>query len=253
MIRTYHNFKQWVSRHYPNINIMPVYGTGAYILDKPMSPEHMYEYMVQQLPNGNYIVFPGLTAEQVAEQFTSIVKDGVPRRVTKIPTTFSSFEDWLTRNSIKPLHRTHVTDISPADALHDSSLDHVKGNWYLYELEITETLQKEDIAAPHVFTTSGTVAILIKTSSSGYVSKRQLFLRKFTTMQPLYEQLVAACAKEDWEQAGQLCGDYASVQFEKQLKVKSIDKMREAYIDGILSLFTRNPENFEVETSDTTF
>ena len=252
MIRTYHNFKQWVSRHYPNINIMPVYGTGAYILDKPMSPEHMYEYMVQQLPNGNYIVFPGLTAEQVAEQFTSIVKDGVPRRVTKIPTTFSSFEDWLTRNSIKPLHRTHVTDISPADALHDSSLDHIKGNWYLYELEAA-SVKAEDIIAPHVNTSSGTVAILIKTSSSGYVSKRQLFLRKFTTMQPLYEQLVAACAKEDWEQAGQLCGDYASVQFEKQLKVKSIDRMREAYIDGILSLFTRNPENFEVETSDTTF
>lgn len=252
MIRTYHNFKQWVNRHYPNINIMPVYGTGAYIIDKPMNPEHMYEYMVQQLPNGTYIVFPGLTAEQIQEQFTSIVQNGVPRRVTKIPTTFSSFEDWLTRNNIKPLHRTHVTDISPADALHDSSLDHIKGNWYLYELEAA-SVKTEDIMAPYVCTSSGTVAILIKTSSSGYVSKRQLFLRKFTTMQPIYEQLVAACAKEDWEQAEQLCGDYASVQFEKQLKVKDTEAMKEAYTDGILSLFTRNPENFEVETSDTSF
>ncbi|MBO5922652.1 MAG: hypothetical protein J6Q48_09750 [Bacteroidaceae bacterium] len=252
MIRTYHNFKQWVNRHYPDITVTPVYGTGAYTLNKPMSPEHMYEYMVQQLPNGQYIVFPGLTAEQVAEQFTSIVKDGVPRRVTKVPSTFSSFESWLVRNNIKPLHRTHVTDISAADALHDDTLDHVKGNWYLYELEAA-SVKTEDITAPYVKTSSGTVAILIKTSSSGYVSKRQLFMRKFATMQPLYEQLVAAMAKEDYEQAEQLCSNYASVQFEKQLKVKDIEMMKEAYANGILSLFTRNIENFEVETSDTAF
>ena len=78
-------------------------------------------------------------------------------------------------------------------------------------------------------------------------------MRKFATMQPLYEQLVAAMAKEDYEQAEQLCSNYASVQFEKQLKVKDIEMMKEAYANGILSLFTRNIENFEVETSDTTF
>ena len=199
MIRTYHNFKQWVNRHYPEITVIPIYGTGAYTLNKPMSPEHMYEYMVQQLPNSSYIVFPGLTAEQIAEQFKSIVKDGIPRRPERgVPTTFSSFEAWLTRNKLTPLHRTHVNDITAAEALHDDSLEHVKRNWYLYELPITDILHKENIPAPHVFTTSGTMAILIKTSSSGYVSKKQLFMRKFTTMQPLYEQLVAALAREDY-------------------------------------------------------
>lgn len=253
MIRTYHNFKQWVNRHYPDITVIPVYGTGAYTLDKPMSPEHMYEYMVQQLPNGQYIVFPGLTAEQVAEQFTSIVKDGVPRRVTKIPTTFSSFESWIARNQLKPLHRTHVTDISPADALGDQSLDHTKGNWYLYEFSLSPTIKEEDITAPYVYTENGTLAILIKTSASGYVSKRQLFMRKFATMQPLYEQLVAACAKEDWDKANELCSNYASVQFEKTLVVKDTEAMKEAYTNGILSLFTRNLENFEVEANNELF
>lgn len=252
MIRTYHNFKQWVNRHYPDITVTPVYGTGAYTLNKPMSPEHMYEYMVQQLPNGQYIVFPGLTAEQVAEQFTTIVKDGVPRRVTKVPATFSSFESWLVRNNVKPLHRTHVTDITAADALGNDALEHVKRNWYLYELNRAD-IKPEDIAAPYVETESGTIAVLIKTSSSGYVSKRQLFMRKFATMQPLYEQLVAAMAKEDWDQAIELCSNYASVQFEKQLVVKDVEAMKEAYANGILSLFTRNPENFEVETSDSAF
>ena len=93
MIRTYHNFKQWAKRTYPEIDIRPLYGTGAYTMDKPMSPVHMYEYNVQQLPNGQYIVFPGLTAEQVMEQYRSIVQDGVPKRPEKaIPSTFSAFE-----------------------------------------------------------------------------------------------------------------------------------------------------------------
>jgi hypothetical protein len=67
MIRTYHNFKQWVRKTYPDIDIRPVYGTGAYTLNKAMSPEHMFEYMAQQLPNGLYIIWPGLNADQVME------------------------------------------------------------------------------------------------------------------------------------------------------------------------------------------
>ena len=130
MIRTYHNFKQWVRKQYPDIDIRPVYGTGAYTLNKALKPEHMFEYMVQQLPSGLYIVFPGLSAEQVMEQYKSIVLNGTPVKPdTAIPSTFTSFESWITKKGLKPLHRTHVTNISAADALHDDSLEHVKRNW----------------------------------------------------------------------------------------------------------------------------
>ena len=260
MIRTYHNFKQWVKQHYPDIDIRTVYGTGAYMLDKPMSPEHMYEYNVQQMPNGQYIVFPGATPEQVIEAMNSIRK-GVPKKPDRgVPTTFSSFESWITRHQLKPLHRTHCTDITAAEVLHDDSLEHVKRNWYLYEFSLdparmdgANELFKDPPRAPHVYTSNGTIAILIKTSSSGYVSKRQLFLQKFTTMQPLMEQTIAACAKEEWEHAADLLSNYASIQFGRQLKVADINKMKEAYNEGVITLYARILENFEMEASDSTF
>lgn len=259
MIRTYHNFKQWVKRHYPGIVINPVYGTGAYTLDKPLSDVDMYLYNVQQLPSGLYIVFPGLSPEQVAEQYRNIVQNGVPTRpTTRIPTTFSSFETWLTKNQLKPLYRTHVTETSAADLLHDNNLEHVKRNWYMYEFDkdaSATSIFKEplDFAGPHVTTENGTLVLLVKTSASGYVSKRQLFLKKFATMQPIYDQIVVACAKDEWDNAQNLVEQYASIQFEKDMHLKDVEQLKEAYEDGTLALFTRNIANFEVETSDTTF
>ena len=259
MIRTYHNFKQWINRHYPDITVIPIYGTGAYTLSKPLSPEDMYVYNVQQLPNGTYIVFPGLEASQVMEMYQSIVKHGMPKRPERgVPTTFSAFETWVTKHGLKPLHRTHITGISAAEALHDDSLEHVKRNWYMYEFSLdpvsgASELFKEAPRAPHVYTESGSITLLIKTSGSTYVSKKQLFLRKFASMQPLYEQAVAACATEDWDKAAELLANYASIQFEKDVCVSDISKMKEAYENGILNLFARCFENFTVETGDTTF
>ena len=135
MIKTYHNFKQWVKKHYPDIMITPVYGTGAYTLSKALNDVDMFLYNIQQLPSGQYIVWPGLTPEQVMEQYKSIVQNGVPTRPEQaIPSTFTSFEAWVTKHQLKPLHRTHVTAMTAAEVLHDDSLEHVKRNWYLYEL-----------------------------------------------------------------------------------------------------------------------
>ena len=254
MIKTYHNFKQWVKQHYPDVNISPVYGTGAYTLDKALSPEHMYEYNIQQLPNGNYVVWPGLNPEQVMEMYQSLVKNGIPKRPDRgIPTTFTAFEAWLTRNGVKPLHRTHITNMTAAEALHNDSLEHVKRNWYMYEFANIPGLFKDKPRAPYVATENGTVVLLIKTSNSGYVSKRQLFLQKFATMQPLLEQAIAACAKEEWDKAATLLGNYASIQFGKSVTVADINKMKEAYNGGVLTMYVRCTKNFAMESDDTVF
>lgn len=263
MIRTYHNFKQWVRRTYPDIDIRPVYGTGAYTMDKAMSPEHMYEYNVQQLPSGQYIVFPGLTPDQIEVQYRSIIQNGAPVKPEKmIPSTFSSFESWITKHQLKPLHRTHVTNISAAEALHDDSLEKVKRNWYLYEFSLdparmdgADKLFATPLVtrAPYVETSNGTIAILIKTSNSGYVSKRQLFMQKFAMMQPLLEQAIAAMAKDEIDKAAELLSNYASIQFGQQMTVTDITKMKEAYNEGIVTLYARNIKNFTVEASDSTF
>ena len=259
MIRTFHNFKQWVRKTYPDIDIRPVYGTGAYTLNKAMSTEHMYEYMVQQLPSGLYIVFPGLNAEQVMEQYRNIVQNGAPAKPdTAIPSTFTSFEAWVTKHQLKPLHRTHVTSISAAEALHDDSLEKVKRNWYLYEFSLADAATRQLFAkpvtrAPYVYTESGSIVIAIKTSNSGYVSKRKLFLEKFAMMQPLLEQAIASCAKEEWDKAAELVSQYASIQFGEHMSVKNTAEMKEAYDAGVLTLYVRSIANFEVEAADTAF
>lgn len=263
MIKTYHNFKQWIKKHYPDIMITPVYGTGAYTLNKALNDIDMFLYNVQQLPSGQYIVWPGLTPEQVMEQYKSIVQNGVPTRPEQaIPSTFTSFEAWITKHQLKPLHRTHVTGISAAEALHDTSLEKVKRNWYLYEFSLDPARMdgaNELFAtplvtrAPYVFTESGSIVIAIKTSNSGYVSKKQLFLQKFATMQPLLEQAIAACAKNEIDRAAELLSQYASIQFGQQMVVADKTKMKEAYDEGIITLYARSIANFELEASDSTF
>lgn len=262
MIRTYHNFKQWVRKTYPDIDIRPVYGTGAYTLNKAMSEVDMFLYNVQQLPSGLYIVWPGLSVEQIMEQYRNIIQNGTPQKPEKmIPSTFTSFEAWITKHQLKPLHRTHVTNISAAEALHDDSLEKVKRNWYLYEFSLDparvdgahDLFATPVTRAPYVFTESGSIVIAIKTSNSGYVSKKQLFLQKFTTMQPLLEQAIAACAKDEWDRAAELLSQYASIQFGQEMIVADKTKMKEAYTDGVLTLYVRSVTNFEVEASDTTF
>lgn len=261
MITTAYNFKQWFKRHYPDVMINPVYGLEAYTFDKPLSPEHMFEYNVQQLQNGQYIVFVGRTPEQIVELMRDITANGLQYRKPQrgIPTTFSSFENWYRDKQLKPLHRTHITKTTAADALHDESLEHVKRDWYMYEFSMNPARGGEafkeplNFAGPYVITESGTIVLLIKSPVSSYVSKKQLFLQKFSLMQPLFEQMVAACGAGEWEKAADLCNQYASIQFDNEVTLENSEKLREAYEHNELSLFVRVRANFNLVEQDNGF
>lgn len=257
MITTAYNFKQWFKRHYPDIMINPVYGMEAYTFDKPLTPEHMFEYNVQQLPSGLYIVFIGRSPEQVLELMRKIAAEGIqyirPKRA--IPTTFSSFENWYRTRQLKPLHRTHCAKVTANELLHtDNPAWNVKRDWYMYEFSLdparldgASDLFKEgsmDYGGPYLYTESGTLTLLVKASTSTYVSKKQMFLQKFSLMQPLLEQTIAACAQDDWDKANELASQYASIQFDNQLLVAEAGALKEAYSRHELSLFLRCRSNF---------
>lgn len=279
MITTKYNFKLWLHRKYPDITATPIYGMPAYILSKPLNPADNFAYNVQQLPDGRHVVFVGCNPATI-RQLMQQLKEGVPQtnyraiRITA-PTTFASFQSWLDRNHIVPLNRTFCSNDSVANLFKDETQSMEKRAWYMYELPITginnkdtETLFK---AIPHMYSTSTTdgglkvpvVIVLIKASTSIYKSKKQRFIEKFDLMQPLYEKLIADCAKaqfveesgeradDEWNIAVATCNQYMGILFEREGYVE-ISALREAAHEGSLGLFTRDPENFVSHEGDTT-
>lgn len=278
MITTKYNFKLWLHRKYPDITATPIYGMPAYILSKPLNPADNFLYNVQQLPDGRHVVFVGCNPATI-RQLMQQLKEGVPQtnyraiRITA-PTTFASFQSWLDRNHIVPLNRTFCSNDSVANLFKDETRSTEKRAWYMYELPITgnnndtETLFK---AIPHMYSTSTdaeglkvpVVIVLIKASTSIYKSKKQRFIEKFDLMQPLYEKLIADCAKaqlveesgeradDEWNIAVATCNQYMGILFEREGYVE-ISALREAAHEGSLGLFTRNPENFVSHEDDTT-
>lgn len=257
MITTKYNFKQRMSKKYPQIIFTPVYGTSAYLFNKELDAVDMYEYNVQQLANGQYICFVGISdADTIADTIKQFNSGTVPltrRETPYAPTTFTTFEAYLSRHAITAIHRTHVQEQSANEALFTDNPDptwNVKRNWYMYEFD-RDTPLVFNPQTP-VLVTDNSKVVLIKASNSSYVSKKKLFMQRFTRMQPLYDQLIAACATEDWERAVSLCEQYVSIQFDQTLKVASIEAMKEAYANGLLRLYTRNIKNFEVAQNDET-
>lgn len=257
MITTKYNFKQRMSHKYPNIIFTPVYGTSAYLFNKELDAVDMYEYNVQQLANGQYICFVGSndpdTIAETIKQFNSGKVPLTRRETPYAPTTFTTFESYLSRKAVTPIHRTHVQEQSANEALFQDSKDptwNVKRNWYMYEFDKDVPI----VFNPQtpVLTTDNSKVVLIKASNSSYVSKKKLFMQRFTRMQPLYDQLIAALATNDDERAVSLCEQYVSIQFDQTLKVKNREDMKEAYANGLLRLYTRNIENFEVALTDET-
>ena len=123
MIKTKYNFKQWLCRTYPDVIATPIYGLPAYILSKPLKPLHMHEYMIQQLANGQYIVFIGLNATQIERYIRNLNEEGIPHRRNGrqsicCPTTFSAFERWLARNNIRYNERVYVSNQTASEVLH---------------------------------------------------------------------------------------------------------------------------------------
>lgn len=281
MITTKYNFKLWLHRKYPDITATPIYGMPAYILSKPLNPADNFLYNVQQLPDSRHVVFIGVSIHELKDYLNTLRVSGIPqtnyRAVrTTAPTTFASFQAWLNRNHIVPLNRTFCSNDSVSNLFKDPTQSMEKRAWYMYELPITgertinnndtETLFKE---IPHIYSTSSTdegltvnvVIVLIKASTSIYKSKKQRFIEKFDLMQPLYEKLIADCAKaqfveesgeradDEWNIAMATCNQYMGILFEREGYVE-ISALREAAHEGSLGLFTRNPENFVSHEGD---
>lgn len=283
MITTKYNFKLWLHRKYPDITATPIYGMPAYILSKPLNPADNFAYNVQQLPDGRHVVFIGVSIHELKDYLNTLRVNGIPQtnyRAVRItaPTTFASFQAWLDRNHIVPLNRTFCSNDSVSNLFKDPGASMEKRAWYMYELATTgehrigdnntETLFK---AIPHMYSVSTTleglkvpvVIVLIKASTSIYKSKKQRFLEKFDLMQPLYEKLIADCAKaqfveesgepadDEWNIAMATCEQYMGILFEREGHVE-ISALREAAHEGSLGLFTRNPEGLVSDESDPT-
>lgn len=249
MITTKYNFKQRMRQKYPDITFTPVYGTNAYLFNKELDAVDMYNYSVTQLANGQYLCFVGSKPQL---EIITALNNGLAisrRTAAYAPSTFASFETYLQQHDIEPIHRTHIQDQSANEALFTDKPEwNTKRNWYMYELPKNAITPHPQ--TPMIETENGTVVLLIKASTSSYISKKKLFMQKFTRMQPLYEQIVAACAVEDWDHAAELCSQYATIQFEHTLRVKDINAMKEAYTNGLLRVYTREIESFEVAQDD---
>lgn len=284
MITTKNNFKGYLRRHYPEIAAYPVYGLPVYILDKPLNPMDTYKYNVQQLPSGKYVVFIGISVQEATELFSKLIKEGIPvnskpREHDTAPTTFSSFENWLDRHNIKPLNRTFCNDMSPYECFHREDIQGLeqdnegnlrdirkKGVWYMYELSASIDNGVLFKHIPHITLNYGddeshtVLIVLIKAAASRYKSRRQRFLEKFELMRPLYEQLIASCAVAqneegdevgpEWEKAKTLCEQYMNMQFDLTDGFVKIEELMEAYSDGTINLFTRNPGKLYHEDSE---
>lgn len=253
MIKTKYNFKQWLCRTYPDVIATPIYGLPAYILSKPLKPLHMHEYMIQQLANGQYIVFIGLNATQIERYIRNLNEEGIPHRRNGrqsicCPTTFSAFERWLARNNIRYNERVYVSNQTASEVLHIESEEpgwNTHHNWYLYDVNIPEDQINPLVPRNDRF-------FLIKAPSTLYVSKRSKLIQNLVLMEPVYEQLVRACTTEDWERAQALVDQYASIQFDFEAHIKDINKLKEAFDAGTLYVFVRNVENFEMASPDET-
>lgn len=213
----------------------------------------MHEYMIQQLANGQYVVFIGLNASQIEKYIRNINAEGIPHRRNGrqsicCPTTFTAFERWLARNNIQYNERVYVANQTANEVLFTDSTEpgwNVHNNWYLYDVALRE--DQINPVVPH-----NDHFFLIKAPSTIYVSKRSKLLQNLTLMEPVYEQLVRACVENDWDRAYTLVNQYASIQFDFEATVKDINKLKEAHDAGTLYVFVRNVENFEMASDDET-
>lgn len=283
MITTKYNFKLWLHKKYPHITATPIYGLPAYILSQTMNAQDNFMYNTQQLPDGRYVVFVGCNPATIRQLMQQLKEEGVPKADyrsvrTTAPTTFASFQMWLDRHDITPLNRTFCANDSEANLFKDETRSTEKRAWYMYEIPLPlpqpHTQQDEEKVfenVPHTHSVSTTleglkvpvIIVLIKASTSRYKSKKQRFIEKFDLMQPLYEKLIADCAKAqfmeergepadtEWNEAVATCEQYMGILFEREGHVE-IKVLKEAAHEGSLGLFTRDPERLVSDESDQT-
>lgn len=250
-----YSFKQWFKRKYPDLIATPVYGINAYIITGPMDEFDAFTYYQTTLDNGQYIVFIGMTAEEISKTISSIKKDGLPdrpannRRLSEFaPTTFTAFEAWLERNHITYVHRTFQPHKSPQEILTPfGDVENIKGcldvflqrTWYLYEIDCDDHYFP---TLPHITLDSGGTAVLVKASSSRYRSKKERLSANFNTMQSYKETLIVSITKGDVEMAMASAKLYCSVLYECPLDIINVDfqAMKEELDAGKLGIYLRD-------------
>lgn len=266
MITTKYNFRQWCHRKYPDVTLTSVYNIPAYTLDKALDPIDMFEYNIQQLPSGQYIVFIGMTPQQSMEWMAEIRKKGLPKRESwsraTAPTTFTCFESWCKRHDLQWINRTFAPRKTPLELFQTDKCIQplVRKTWYMYEFyeatvdeAVPTDIETVFASSPHVSINNkdGTriLIVLVKASESKYVSKRSKFVQQFQTMQPIYEQLIKALSQyeiaptdEHLTEARSLCEQYMGIQFERNGRVNT-ERMVEAWQNGTLGFFVRDVNN----------
>lgn len=262
-----YSFKQWCHKHYPDILAEPVYGISAYIIDGAMNDIDAFTYYQTQLDNGKYIVFIGLEASEVSKLISKITKDGLPERPANnrkesiyAPTTFTAFEAWLERNHLEYKHRTFQPHRTPQEVLAPlGNIDDIQGckdvfysrTWYLYEVDCDGHYFP---TLPHVSVGDGT-AVLVKASSSHYVSKRERLSVNFNTMQTYMEQLIVALTEENEEHAINAAVLYCATLYEcgiDQISV-SYQEMKEELSAGKLGIYLRDKQKRILPITDDDF
>ena len=264
MITSKNNFKKYLRTRYPDIKAESISGVSAYLLDKPLSPQDMLDYSVMQLEDGKYVVFIGMQYNEVLDIFTEMKETGITTKTMttkasiEMPTTFTSFQQWLQRNNKTYKHRTFIPHMSIEQCLQGTDYsnnsnvsDNTPCTWYQYELEgEIDPLLLIRVPYTVVANTDGTVStiVLIKASSSSYKSKKQQRLENFNLMQPLYEQIVVACNEDDWERALHLAESYKEIKFQRKQRCK-IEELQDAHVKNILTFYLNKPDD-EVVTND---
>ena len=242
MVTTKYAFKQWIHKHYPDIKAEPIYGFNAYILNKPLNEVDMWKYSVQQMDSGKFVVFVGSTAKEAVKLLEQL-KAGIPQREQTVPTSFGSFEQFCERRGIKYLNRVYMHDKTPEECFMRPYPQNVeKRSWYLYECNTSDF---KDLARGNIpYAEEGERCyLLIKTYSTKYKSKKQRFIEHFSLMQPIAEQIIIALTKGEDDKASNLASHYGYLLFDKVCSVDMV-KLREAYDEGNIQMFLRNPESY---------
>lgn len=251
---TKNNLRGYLTRNYANIQLESIYSLPAYFCNIPLSQEDAMKFSQTQLSNGRYVIF-SCSPEMASSLIKGIQEGDMPQKKGRpaskvIPTTFAAFEAYCRRNNINVLHRTYMSDKSIRECLLQEVPGHscdVKRTWYMYEVE---SLDIDNCVLPYIVSENNTIVVLAKASSSNYVSKRKKLKEKWQTMTPLYEQLIAALVLDKDDEVETLVGMYASNYYEKQCQIKSVPQLKEAYKNGVLTIFLGNRANFSFQTDE---
>ena len=251
---TKNNLRGYLLRNYNNIQLESIYSLPAYFCNIPLNQEDAMKFSQTQLSNGKYVIF-SCSPEMAASLIKGIQEGEMPQKKGRpaskvIPTTFAAFEAYCRRNNINVLHRTYMSDKSIRECLVQEVPGHscdVKRTWYMYEVESLDT---DNCVLPFVTTENNTIVVLAKASCSNYVSKRKKLQEKWNTMTPLYDQLITSLALDKDDEAEVLAGMYASNYYEKQCQIKDVEKLKEAYKNGVLTIYFGNRSNFSFSSDE---